>query len=111
MQFNSRTQAAGLLSRSLDFCCIAAAFGAASAVVSSLRTLDRFAWPEHRLDDVNGWPLPYIFLLLASLVLWGIASAYFDIYRHEHAVKLTCSVRRLTRVIALWLGAIAAAIF
>lgn len=111
MQFNSRTQAAGLLSRSLDFCCIAAAFGLASAVVSSLRTLDRFAWPEHRLDDINGWPLSYIVLLLASLILWGTTSAYFDIYRHEHAVKLTCSIRRLARAIALWLGAIAAAIF
>ena len=111
MQFNSRTQAAGLLSRSLDFCSIAAAFGVADAVVSSLRHCESFAWPWHRADDLSGWPLPYIVLLLASLILWGTTSAYFGIYSYEHAVKFTCSIRWLMRVIALWLGAVAAAIF
>jgi exopolysaccharide production protein ExoY len=111
MQSSTRTQAAGLLSLSLDFCCIAAAFGAASLVVSNFRIFDSFGWPDHRLDDIRGWPLPYVVLLLASLILWGTTSAYFDIYRREPAVKLTCSIRRLTHVIVLWLGAIAAAIF
>ena len=110
MQFKSRRQAAGLLSRSLDFCCIVSAFATAAALVSSLRNFDRFTWPEHRFNDINGWPLPYIVLLLASLVLWGVTSAYFGIYI-LNLPSVYMSIRRLLRVITLWLGAIAAVIF
>jgi exopolysaccharide production protein ExoY len=111
MRPDSRTQVLGFLSRLFDYCCIAAAFGIASAAASRMQQFGVFVWPERRPDDIIGWPLPYVALIFASLLLWGATSNYLRIYKRDDDVWMPRSLRQLLRAITLWLGVIAAAIF
>jgi exopolysaccharide production protein ExoY len=111
MESESRTQVVGFLSRLFDYCCIAIAFGITGAAASRMQQFGVFVWPERRSDDILGWPLPYVALIFASLLLWGVTSGYLRIYKRDDDVWMPRSLRKLLRAIGVWLAVVAAAIF
>jgi exopolysaccharide biosynthesis polyprenyl glycosylphosphotransferase len=99
------------LSRSLDLGCILLAFAAASAIATLLSTMGLFTWPDIRLHALKGWPPDYLFLLVSTLVLWAIVSAYANVYRQDRVESANQANWRLARALLLWLGATGVAIF
>ena len=97
------------LARSLDFGCILVAFAAASGIASLLSRVGLFRWPG--LPAQLGWPTEYVILLIASLVLWAMVAAYAGVHRPARLESSHYSYWRLIRVLLLWLGSMAAAIF
>ena len=99
------------LSRNLDLVCILLAFAGASAIATVLSTVGLFSWPDARLHALDGWHPDYLFLLVSTLVLWPLVSAYANVYKQDRVESANQAYWRLGRALLLWLGATGVAIF
>jgi exopolysaccharide biosynthesis polyprenyl glycosylphosphotransferase len=99
------------LSRSLDLGCILLAFAGASAIATLLSTMGLFTWPNVRVHALDGWPPDYLLLLVSTILLWAMVSAYADVYRQDRVESANQAYWRLGWALLLWLGATGVAIF
>ena len=91
--------------------CILLAFVGASAIATLLSTMGLFTWPQVTVHGLDGWPPDYLLLLVSTVLLWAIVSAYADIYRQDRVESAGQAYWRLGWAFLLWLGATGIAIF
>src|ERR1700756_380698 len=99
------------LVRSLDFVCLLAAYGIATAIASRLVREGMFIWPGSESSDILGWPAQYVVLLLTAVIAWNAVGGYLGIFRSDDASSPTGTVNQFGRAAVLWVAAIGVAIF
>jgi exopolysaccharide production protein ExoY len=99
------------LVRSLDFVCLVAAYGIATAIASRLARAGMFIWPGSESSDILGWPAQYVVLLLTAVIAWNAVGGYLGIFRSDDASSPTGTVNQFGRAAILWVAAIGVAIF
>src|ERR1700730_7937153 len=99
------------LVRSLDFVCLLAAYGIATAIVSGLAGASMFIWPGHESSDILGWPAQYIVLLLTAITAWNAVGTYVGIFRTYEGSGPSKTVDQFGRAVVLWAAAVGIAIF
>jgi exopolysaccharide production protein ExoY len=99
------------LVRSLDFVCLVAAYGIATAIASRLASAGMFIWPGSESSDILGWPAQYVVLLLTAVIAWNAVGGYLGIFRSDDASSPTGTVNQFGRAAVLWVAAIGVAIF
>jgi exopolysaccharide biosynthesis polyprenyl glycosylphosphotransferase len=97
--------------RSLDLGFIVLAFAAASSLANGLSKIGLFKWPEITGKKMGGWPPEYVMLLVASLVLWTLVSAYVGVHKPGRLESRRYAYWRLIRALLLWLGTTGTVIF
>jgi exopolysaccharide production protein ExoY len=107
----SKVQATNQLARSLDFCCILLAFGAASTLASAFSALGLFKWPDVGDHSIRGWPTDYVILLITAIVLWAMVAAYIGVHKIDRIESAQRSYWRLVRALLVWSGTTATSIF
>lgn len=99
------------LVRSLDFVCLVAAYGIATAIASNLARAGMFIWPKPESSDILGWPAQYVVLLLTAVTAWNAVGGYLGIFRSDDGSSPTDTVSQFGRAAGLWAAAIGVAIF
>src|SRR5690349_13490488 len=99
------------LARSVDSGSVVLAFGTASILATLLSKIGLFRWPAGAPRPPHGWPPDYMILLLMSLVLWAVASAYVGVYELNRLESSQQTYVRLARALGVWVGATSAGIF
>jgi exopolysaccharide biosynthesis polyprenyl glycosylphosphotransferase len=70
-----------------------------------------FTWPSVRVRGLDGWPPDYLLLLISTMLLWVLVSAYADVYRQDRVESANQAYWRLGWALVLWLGATGVVIF
>jgi exopolysaccharide production protein ExoY len=99
------------LVRTLDFVCLVAAYGIATAIASRLARGGMFSWPGSESSDILDWPAQYIVLLLIAVIAWNAVGGYLGIFPSDDTSSPTGSVNQFGRAAVLWVAVIALAIF
>ena len=99
------------LVRALDFVCLVAAYGIATAIASRLALAGVFIWPGSESSDILGWPAQYVVLLLTAVIAWNAVGGYLGIFRSDDGWSPTGTVNQFGRAAVLWVAAIGVAIF
>jgi exopolysaccharide production protein ExoY len=99
------------LVRTLDFVCLVAAYGVATALASRLVREGMFIWPGSESSDILGWPAQYVVLLLTAVIAWNAVGGYLGIFRSDDGSSPIDTVSQFGRASVLWVAAIGVAIF
>ena len=99
------------LVRTLDFVCLLAAYGIATAIASRLVREGMFIWPGSESSDILGWPAQYVVLLLTAVIAWNAVGGYLGIFRSDDGSSPIDTVSQFGRAAVLWVAAIGVAIF
>jgi exopolysaccharide production protein ExoY len=99
------------LVRTLDFVCLLAAYGIATAIASRLVREGMFIWPGSESSDILGWPAQYIVLLLTAVIAWNAVGGYLGMFRSDDGSSPIATVSQFGRAAVLWVAAIGVAIF